>query len=429
MSSTASLGSLDPEKLSCNPPPVETITSLQEIPDGGYLAWSQVVGGFFLTFNSGGIINAFGAFQTYYETELLQNHAPSSIAWIGSVQGFLLLVIGVLAGPVYDLGHFRLLLYIGSLMVVAGMMFTSISTGYYQVFLAQGLLIGAGAGCFYVPGLALLSSYFNKRRSFASGIAICGSSIGGAVFPAVFRALQPRIGFGWATRVLGFICLANFLLTAAIMRPRPGTQTRRKLIDLAAWRSPPYTLFTASIFLGYIGLYIPYIYIGAFAQARVGVGSSLAFYLVSIMNGVSVIGRTGPSWVADKLGPLNTLIVCSFICSTLVFSWIAISSLAGLIVFAVLYGVFQGTLVSLPAATIPSLSPDLKRVGAHMGMGMSCAGVGMLAGSPIAGALLNLHTADFLRAQIFCGAIVFASGLGYTAARVAKVGYTLRAFA
>lgn len=202
---------------------------------------------------------------------------------------------------------------------------------------------------------------------------------------------------------------------------------RRRLLDLAAWQSLPYLLFTFAVFLGYVGLYIPYFYISAYAQDRAGASAGLAFYILSIMNGVSIIGRTGPSWAADKLGPLNTLVLCSVICSALAFSWTAIDNLVGLLVFAVLYGIFQGTLVSLPAATIPSLSPDLTRVGAHIGMSMSCAGLGLLLGSPIAGSLLDLTKANFLHAQIFCGVIVLISGAGYAAARIAKVGFSLTA--
>jgi predicted MFS family arabinose efflux permease len=241
--------------------------------------------------------------------------------------------------------------------------------------------------------------------------------------------LQPRIGFGWATRILGFISLAIFLITAVTMRPRPATQTLRRLFDGAAWKSAPYSIFTLAIFLGYVGLYIPYFYIGAFARAKTGADATLAFYLVSIMNGASVIGRTGPSWLADKVGPLNTLVICSLICSALAFSWIAIHDLAGLLIFAVLYGIFQGTLVSLPSATVPSLSPDLKRIGAHMGMSLSFAGLGLLLGSPIAGVLLNLETENFLHAQVFCGVIVLISGFSYAAARIAKVGVSLTAVA
>ncbi|KZV64893.1 MFS general substrate transporter [Peniophora sp. CONT] len=385
--------------------PSGTSTPLVQ-PDGGLLAWTQVFGAFLLTLNSGGVLNAFGAYQTFYETNLLASQSPSAISWIGSVQGLLLLVCGVLAGPIYDLGYFTVLLHAGSLAVVLGTMLTSVSDRYWQVFLAQGVLVGIGAGCFYTPSLALASSYFQKKRSFAVGIAACGSSIGGVVFPAIFRQLQPRIGFGWATRVTGFIILAVYILAAALMRPKPQKQSKRQLLDMSAFKSLPYSLFTIAIFLGYVGLYIPYFYISAYAQSKTGASPTLAYYLVSIMNASSLIGRTAIAWLADRAGPLNTLVVSSLICMVLAFSWIAIETLPSLIAFAILYGIFQGTLVSLPSATIPALSPDLKRIGAHMGMSLSFAGVGLLVGSPIAGALLDLESADFVRAQVFCGVVV-----------------------
>lgn len=46
-----------------------------------------------------GIINTFGAFQTYYEEKIFSNTSPSSISWIGSIQSFLLLFVGVYHRP------------------------------------------------------------------------------------------------------------------------------------------------------------------------------------------------------------------------------------------------------------------------------------------------------------------------------------------
>lgn len=43
----------------------------------------------------------FGAFQTFYEGDLLSHETPSNIAWIGSIQAFLLLLVGVITGPLF----------------------------------------------------------------------------------------------------------------------------------------------------------------------------------------------------------------------------------------------------------------------------------------------------------------------------------------
>ena len=45
-----------------------------------------------------------------------------------------------------------------------------------------------------------------------------------------------------------------------------------------------------------------------------------------------------PNFVADKVGPMNALIPCVFVTALLGFSWIGITSPAGVIVFCFLYG-------------------------------------------------------------------------------------------
>lgn len=82
---------------------------LEPPPNGGLVAWMQVVGSFFLFFNCWyvnyqtshiiltylrGTVNSFGVFQTYYENNPYWVESPSNISWIGSVQAFLLLMVG-----------------------------------------------------------------------------------------------------------------------------------------------------------------------------------------------------------------------------------------------------------------------------------------------------------------------------------------------
>ena len=128
---------------------------------------------------SRGFANAYGVFQTYYETDLLRHESPSNISWIGSVQAFLLLLVGgLLTGPLFDAGYVQHLVAFGSFMVVFGMMMTSLCQTYWQVFLAQGITVGIGVGCLLIPSLAIVPQYFDKHRAFAMGVAISGSSIG-----------------------------------------------------------------------------------------------------------------------------------------------------------------------------------------------------------------------------------------------------------
>ena len=123
-------------------------------------------------------MNAYGVFQTYYSLELLNSYSSSDIAWIGSVQAFLMFVFSFVIGPIFDAGHLRALLLVGSFLSVFGFFMTSLCSEYWQVFLAQGVTMGIGFGCLYLPAPALISMHFEKNLGLAMGIASCGSGIG-----------------------------------------------------------------------------------------------------------------------------------------------------------------------------------------------------------------------------------------------------------
>lgn len=53
-------------------------------PDGGLVAWTQVVCGHLIIFNTWGYIVSYGVFQTYYVATL--GHPPSDISWVRSAR-------------------------------------------------------------------------------------------------------------------------------------------------------------------------------------------------------------------------------------------------------------------------------------------------------------------------------------------------------
>ncbi|MCJ1367598.1 hypothetical protein MMC16_006732 [Acarospora aff. strigata] len=389
--------------------------------NGGLVAWSQVVGSFFLFFNSWGIVNAFGVYQTYYEMDLLSGESPSNISWIGSIQAFLLMIIGVMTGPIYDAGHFQALVRTGSFLVVFGIMMTSLCTRYWEVMLAQGICIGLGSGCLFVPSVAILPQYFTTKKAFANGIAASGSSLGGIIYPIVFQRLEPQIGFAWATRVLGFLALALSAISLSLMRIRVLPREKRAFLELAAFREPPYTLFTVSSFFAFIGLYTPIFYIETYAIQEKIMDPKLASYMLPILNAASIFGRVIPNFFADKTGPLNMLIPCALVTAVLSLCWIRIKTTPGLVVFAILYGFTSGTFVSLPPTALTTLSPHLGVVGTRMGMSFAVSALGLLIGTPVSGAILN-STGQFLGPQLLAGGTLLIGAAFLTASRICKVG-------
>jgi predicted MFS family arabinose efflux permease len=252
---------------------------------------------------------------------------------------------------------------------------------------------------------------------------------GGVVYPTILYELEPRVGRGWATRTIAFIVVGTLSLSVAVMKRRPGVPTtKRQFIDATAFSDLPYVLFTIGLTLGFMGSYIPFYYISAYASAKTSATPNLAFYFVPILNAASIPGRIAPNWAADRLGAINVQVPCAFITAALAFAWTRVESTAALLTFAILYGLFVGSFVSLPNAALVNLTSDIKIVGTRMGMGLSCAGLGILIGNPVAGALIDLETMSFVRMQVFCGVILVASGVFMGAARIAKTGWVWRAW-
>lgn len=360
------------------------------IPDGGLQAWLQVLGSWVCLVATWGLVNTFGVFQTYYETTLLTTSTSSAISWIGSLQACLLMLVGVVAGPLYDAGYFRLLLTGGLFLIVLGQFMTSLGTAYWHILLAQGVCIGTGMGMLFLPTTAILSQYFAKRRAIAIGLASTGSPLAGIVFPVIFSALVDRLGFGWATRVIAFILLGLSAVPVVFMRTRvPPSGRVRALVDTSALRDPAFVLFVLACFFMFLCLYTAFFYLQLFDELHHLSSASFSPYVVTLLNVGSVFGRLIPNYLADKLGSVNTCLACAAVSSVLLYGWVGINDLGGLVVFALLYGMFSGGIVSVVPNAIIAMSPDMSRVGTRMGMTFMLTGFSILVGTPIAGAILG----------------------------------------
>lgn len=171
-----------------------------DFPDGGLKAWSVVLGGWCCLFTSFGWINVIGIFQNYYQGHQLSDYPPSTVAWIPSTevchrsgipataadessQTFMMYFLVPMYGKIFDTFGPRPLLYFGIFAHVLGLMMTSLSSEYYQFFLAQSVCSAAGASALFYAGTNPVGTWFLKRRALAFGIVSAGSSLSGCLVP------------------------------------------------------------------------------------------------------------------------------------------------------------------------------------------------------------------------------------------------------
>ncbi|RAK73774.1 MFS general substrate transporter [Aspergillus fijiensis CBS 313.89] len=389
--------------------------------DGGLAAWLQVLGSWLIFANTWGLTSSYGVFEAHYTTALLADYTPSAIAWIGSVQLFLMMAIGLPVGSIMDRGHLRLLVVAGSVLQVAGMLMVSLCTAYWQVFLAQGICVGIGSGLLVVPSVAVLPLYFSAKRMLATGIAATGSSLAGIIYSIMLRRLIVRIGFPWAVRVLALVMLAGSITCAAVMRLRPGHAKRAPLQWRKFTSDSCLVSFTAAFTAMMAAVYIPFFYVEDYAL-DLSIDQDTSFYLLSIMNATSLIGRIGSNWLADRWGGLPLALPGCLATAIILFFWRFATTLPALVVIVAIYGLVSGSIVSLPPAIIANLPGEVSEVGARIGVAYTVAAVGALVGNPIAGAARQSGTGVPVQVE-YQGTWVFgAAGMAVAAG---LVGWTL----
>lgn len=353
-----------------------------------------------------------------------------------------MLLAGALTGPLFDAGYFRMLLITGSSLIVLGMATTSVSTKLWQIMLSQAFAVGLGQGCLFSPSLAILSTYFSEKKFFvAMGLAAAGSGLGesivcpiakkhsltfsgGTIYPIVFHTLQPKIGFAAATRVIAYIALGTLVVSNVVLRVRSLPSQRRKIFDMDAWKEPAFTVYVIGSMIAFLGTWTPFVYIEVYALHYGITSKELAFYLLPIITAGSIFGRVGPNLVAARIGLFNVVIPCVLTTGALAFCFIPAKTQSSLIAVSCLYGFFSGSIVSIIPALGVSISPSRAVIGTRIGMACATIGLGMLAGTPISGAILNKH--GFAATWAFSGTAAIVGACFLVVSRLLHGGMVLR---
>ncbi|KAI5460407.1 major facilitator superfamily domain-containing protein [Mariannaea sp. PMI_226] len=377
-------------------------------PDGGFVAWMVAAGGGFVFFCGLGFASSFGIFQQYYMVHQLKGKSEDDIAWIGSVAAFLQFAAGAVGGPLFDrygawIIRPTMIAYIFSLMML------SLCSKYWQFMLVHGVLIGIVMGLLMFPSMAAVTQFFDKKRAFALGIAVSGSSIGGIVIPIVLSKMlnDSSLGFGWSVRIIAFIMLPFLAFACIAIRTRLPPRTTNFFI-VSSFKEANYVLLIITMFFMFLGMFTPIFFIPTYGVYR-GLSASLASYMLAILNAASTFGRVIPGILADKFGPLNILCIAGLANGIVIFCMNHVESSAGLVVFAVVFGFTSGTLVSGGAAAFSKIPKDPRDLGTYTGMGMALSGLASLVGPPVNGAMID-RFGGFKQVSIFSGVMCLTGG-------------------
>ena len=354
--------------------------------------------------------------------------SSSDISWIGAVQAYLVFMVGLFVGPIYDRGYFKSLIVFGCLAITFGHMMLSLCTEYWQVVLAQGVVVGIGAGCLFVPCASIMPTYFSTKLGLAMGLASSGSSLGGVIYPIVLSRLVDRLGFPWAVRVIGFLVFGTLAIPISIMKMRFKAPKARALLDYSALTDVPYMLFIFATMVGFTGLNVAVFYVSFYPLNKGITDSNLSFYMVAIFNAASIFGRIVPNAISDKTGPFNIIAPCAVITGVALFCMAVVRHAADDIVLTVLIGFFSGVFIAMPPVCFAALTTDRSKLGTRIGMGFGIViAISMLIGGPAAGGILGKEEPlNWTGCWVYAGSFATVSGFMYAAIRVLRSGFGLK---
>ncbi|OCK78756.1 monocarboxylate permease-like protein [Lepidopterella palustris CBS 459.81] len=403
-------------------------------PNGGVKAWSCVAGAFLLQFCSFGYINACGIFQYHYQEVLLKDHSSSSLAWITTLQVFLLFLFGPIVGQLIDVyGAQRITIPFSTFAIFAVCML-SLCTKYWQVILAQGVAFGIASSGLALPALVLANQWFSSKKGLATGLVSSGSSLGGVIYPFMIPRLISSVGFPaavrWTALMQGILLIIANTLVSTPFEPK-GWQKKQQSAGFKALKSWPWLAFTVGCFFVFWGLFSPFNYLPEMA-AQSGIDLQLAQYTLAVVNAGSVVGRIVPGFLSDHIGQFNMSYMVSNLSGILILAfWIPMEyypSPAGIFIFAFLYGFASGGIVSLaPPCVVELADRKVEELGAKLGGWSLTVAFGSLTGLPIAGAIKD-HGGPgqgFVGLMIFSGAALLLGASLSGVTRVLRGGWSI----
>lgn len=218
-------------------------------PEGGTRAWLVVLGSFSGMVAALGIMNTIGVYESYLARHQLASYSAASIGWILSIYVFLAFGAGLVIGPIFDVHGPRWLLFAGSILIILATFLLGVCTQYWHFILVFGVLAGVGTALIFTPTIAAVGHFFYEKRGNATGVAAMGGAIGGIVFPLMLQDLFPKVGWGWATRIQGFVFVVLLVLANLLVRSRlPPKPNQSIMPDFMIFRQLNFALVTAGTF-------------------------------------------------------------------------------------------------------------------------------------------------------------------------------------
>ena len=142
-----------------------------------FYGWIIVFAAISLVFLDGLLLYSFGVLLPSIQAKFEMTKA--AVNSIFAVRCIVFAFSMILFGKLIDKHKPEKVVFFGGLISVIGLVLTAYSETKVELFINYGVLPGIGDGAFYIPAVAIVQRWFNKRRDFAVGLVTTGIPISG----------------------------------------------------------------------------------------------------------------------------------------------------------------------------------------------------------------------------------------------------------
>ncbi|MGY1793066.1 MFS transporter [Geodermatophilus sp. SYSU D00525] len=376
-------------------------------------SWAMVAAAFAAMFASFGIAYSFGAFLEPMAEEFGAGRGTTSVFF--ALTSLTYFGLGALSGIAVDRYGPRRVLLVGGIALGAGLAATSRAGELWIGLVTYGLGVGIGVACAYVPMVAVVGGWFERRRTLAIGVAVTGIGLGTLTVAPVAAALIGELGWRDTHLVLGLAGAAVLLACAAVVTCPPVPAGPAALTPAEAVRNRDYRRLYLASGLVSVALFVPFVHLPGSAE-QVGVDQVAAALLVGVIGAASTAGRLVLGAVAARTGALRAFRWCFLTMGASFVLWGLAGGYGVLVAFAVVLGIGYGGFVALGPAVVAERF-GTTRLGGLLGVLYTSAGIGSAVGAPLAGAAVDVSGSY---APVIAGCLVLGLAAWLTTLTVAR---------
>jgi len=333
------------------------------IKDKLFYGWVVVLAFFIINIIAQGTRFSFGVFFKALASEFGLTRAETSGVY--SVYMLLSCILGIVSGWAADKFSLRILISLMGLFTGLSLILTSQAQSLWHLFVVYSFLLAIGTSGVFVVSTSIIIRWFNSKRGLAIGLSTSGTGLGTIVMAPFAAYLIATLDWRMSFIVMGIISWLFIIPMALLLRKEPSDmglmpygvesngaktwgsnraessnqptgfslsaafQTRNFWCLCFSW-----LLFSLCLFMVFTHI-VPHVTDMDFPAVK-------AAPILSVIGGMSILGRLVAGKISDSAGRKATAISCTLSLAGTIIWLIYSQELWMFYLFAVAFGFFFG---------------------------------------------------------------------------------------